>query len=348
MTPGAGAPGRRGWARRATDWLATLAGLALLGWLLHDTGLRAVQGCLVRMGWAAILAPVPYTLASLFDALGWRVVVRSVSAGVPFVRLCFIRLAGEAVNSAAPTGVGGEPLKAVLLRTHGVSGSQAAAAVVIDRTSVTVTQSLLVVAGITALLVRLDRGGEALVAFVSLCALAAAFGFVLIHLQRSAPAQLGMRLLSRIVPRAGRAGTLRQGAAALDTRLSAFYRGERGPFVVAGCWHLLSWLASSAEVWLLFWSMGAPISWRDALIIDGLAQPIRATAIIVPGALGTQESGGVALCVWLGIGRDVAVAVWLVRRARELLFDAIGLLYLVVARGWVGRLTTGPVAQDPA
>ena len=70
-------------------------------------------------------------------------------------------------------------------------GVPAAAAVVVDRTNVMVTQSLLAVAGITALLVRLGRGWEGLVAFVSLCSLVAAFGLVVIHLQRNAPTQLG-------------------------------------------------------------------------------------------------------------------------------------------------------------
>ena len=102
-----------------------------------------------------------------------------------------------------------------------------------------------------------------------------------------------------------------------DARLTTFYRSERATFVGAGCWHMLSWLACAAEVWLLLRLMGAAISCGDALIIEGLAQPIRAAAIIVPGALGVQESGGVAVCSWLGIGLDVSVAVWLVRRARE-------------------------------
>ena len=95
-------------------------------------------------------------------------------------------------------------------------------------------------------------------------------------------------------------------------------------------------LATAAEVWVLLRLLKSPVPWRDVLIIEGLAQPIRATAIVVPGALGTQEAGGVAMCVWLGIPKEAAVAVWLVRRVRELLFDAIGFGYMVVA-GMVGR-----------
>jgi hypothetical protein len=52
------------------------------------------------------LACVPYTLASLADALGWRVVLRVFGVHVPFAGLWLVRLAGEAVNPAPARGPG--------------------------------------------------------------------------------------------------------------------------------------------------------------------------------------------------------------------------------------------------
>src|SRR3989442_15477411 len=77
---------------------------------------------------------------------------------------------------------------------------------------------------------------------------------------------------------------------------------------------MLGWLASAAEVWVVLRLLGTSISQTDALIVEGLAQPIRATSILVPGAVGTQEGGGVALCSWLGIPPATGLALWLVRR----------------------------------
>ena len=108
---------------------------------------------------------------------------------------------------------------------------------------------------------------------------------------------------------------------------------------------MLAWLASAAEVWVLLRLLGAPISPTGALIVEGLAQPIRATAILVPGALGTQEGGGVLLCSWLGIPPAAGLALWLVRRGRETLFDVLGLAYLGIRhmRSGAGRRSsTGP------
>src|SRR5438874_1860185 len=51
-------------------------------------------------------------------------------------------------------------------------------------------------------------------------------------------------------------------------------------------------------------------------------------AVVIPGGLGAQEVGGVALCRFLGIPEPVAVTLWLLKRARELAFDGVGLAYL--------------------
>jgi len=67
-----------------------------------------------------------------------------------------------------------------------------------------------------------------------------------------------------------------------------------------------------------------------------LAQPIRATSLLIPGALGTQEVGGAALCTFLGMTEGMAATLWLLRRGREFVFDGVGLLY------W-GRRAAAPV-----
>jgi uncharacterized membrane protein YbhN (UPF0104 family) len=74
--------------------------------------------------------------------------------------------------------------------------------------------------------------------------------------------------------------------------------------------------------------IGAPVSWLDAFVIESLAQPIRAIALVIPGGLGAQEWGGVLLCTRLGIPEADAVTLWLLKRGRETIFDVVGLAYL--------------------
>jgi len=79
--------------------------------------------------------------------------------------------------------------------------------------------------------------------------------------------------------------------------------------------------------------IGGAVSWLDAFIIETLAQPIRAAAMIVPAGIGVQELGGVWLCTFLGMSEGDAVTLWLLKRARELCFDSVGVAYLVQRGG---------------
>ena len=68
---------------------------------------------------AAIL--LPSLLMYVLEAYGWRVTLGRWAEAIPFWRVLAIRTAGEVVNMTTPTAyVGGEPLKAYLLKRHGV------------------------------------------------------------------------------------------------------------------------------------------------------------------------------------------------------------------------------------
>jgi uncharacterized membrane protein YbhN (UPF0104 family) len=71
-----------------------------------------------------------------------------------------------------------------------------------------------------------------------------------------------------------------------------------------------------------------PLSWGDALLLESLGQAIRGAAFAIPGALGVQEGGYLLLAPLVGLPPDVALAVSLAKRARELLLGVPGLLYL--------------------
>jgi putative membrane protein len=308
-----------------------LAGLFLFVWLIREENVADLGRRLVELGPWLPLALAPYTITSLADALGWRAVLRAFGLSFPFARLWLMRLAGEAVNSIAPTGAGGEPLKAMLLRDDGTSGSVAAAAVVVSRTALTVTQAILVALGIGALLLRFGYTRTAPLAIGGLLFLAGVFALVLVRAQQLGAAAVFARWIAWFLPER-LAHRLHVTANTLDSRLATVYEHARLPLLIATGWHMLAWLSSAAEVWVVLRLLQASVPWRDALIIEGLAQPIRATGLLVPGALGTQEGGGVAVCRWLGVPPAAALALWLVRRARETLFDVVGLVYLAARR----------------
>jgi len=329
--PGAPDPGSGGATRRRLMPLFAVAvGLAILGWLLHHAGLESVWERVQALGWASPLILVPYALVTLADALGWRYTLSATArARIPFPSLTLSRMAGEAVNSLTPAAaVGGEPVKAYLLRPWHVRGAEALASVVISKTALVASQSLFTALGIAALLLRLGRLRLALGWLIVLIVVCLVFTLGLVWVQRRSPATALWRALHRLVPRAAFVARLEMGAAAFDVRLREFYRWEPHAFLLAASCHFVGWLIGVAEVVVIVVLTGGAVTWLDAFIIETLSQPIRASALVIPASIGTQELGGVWLCTFLGMSEAEALTLWLLKRAREMFFDGIGLLYL--------------------
>jgi len=319
--------------RRLQRILAIALGSGLLVWLLVQTGPAAVWAHLRGLGWWAPAILVPYAVVGWADARGWRcTLARTDRAKIPLVSLYAIRLAGEAVNSVTPAAaVGGEPVKAWLLRGHGIPGPEALASVIIAKTALVASQSVFTALGVAAVLGWAGYPALAAIWLVILVTAASVFTAVLVWVQGRSPARAVWRGLGRLFPRAAFVARLEHSARDIDHRLAEFYRIERGAFLRAAAWHMLGWLLGVVEVALIASLIGHPIPWLEALVIEALAQPIRATAIVVPGGLGTQEVGGVWLCTFLGMPAAAATTLWLLKRAREAVFDGIGLLYLARA-----------------
>jgi uncharacterized protein (TIRG00374 family) len=289
-----------------------------------------VGDCFRLLGWTAPLILVPETIVLLADAWGWRTVMpAAMRERIPFVSLYLVRMAGEAVNGFTPTAtVGGEPVKAHLLRAFGISGSEAMATVVVARTALVASQAAFVTAGTIALLAHLGHQRLAAVLLVVQGLAAAAFVVAMIRVQQRGLATAVWRLGQRVAPRSSLVARLESGAAVLDQRLDDFHRLEQPAFRLAMAWHFAGWLLGTFEIQVIMWLIGAPTSFLQAFLIESLAQPIRAAALVIPGALGAQEWGGLWLCTLLGMTEPHAVTLWLLKRARETVFDAVGVAYL--------------------
>jgi len=182
---------------RSLRRLLAVLGLAFVAWLLWDLGPTAVWSVIRALGWRVIaLLFVPYVMAVALDTVGWDVLLPGARVGWP--ALTGARLAGEAVNLATPTAsVGGEPLKAFLVRDR-VPLATALASVIVDKTTVVVGQTLLVAAGfaLAALALETPRALRLAMAVLLGAQLVGTGGFALVQL-RGGVAGAG-RILQRL------------------------------------------------------------------------------------------------------------------------------------------------------
>ena len=292
-----------------------VCGCAAAGLILW-AGAGPVFGAFAAAGWGVLAVVILRGIAVSAAGLGWFFLF---PPGLrPTAWTCvFIRFLREGANALLPmTQIGGEVIGARALTLRGAPASLSAASVIVDVLVQAVTQFLFAAVGLATLASM--RGGGAVrgtVAIVIVVAIPALGGFYLI--QRPVGQRFVKGLLTRIV---GEREWLSFGAIdALYARLASIYANRRGVITTTFI-HSSVWLFGALEVWAMLAFMGHPSGYPEALVIESLMQAIRGAAFAIPGALGAQEGGLIALCAIFGVPPEAAIAMSLIKRVPDLVF----------------------------
>jgi putative membrane protein len=315
---------------------AALGGLGLLGLLVWHIGIGEVVAHLRPIGWSAPLLLVPYIAIALCDAKGWACAIPATvhAQKVPLWRLSLARVAGEAVNNLTPTAtLGGEPIKVYLLRAHGLTVDTGLASVVVAKTTLVVSQVVFILLGLPFFLYRLGWIRQGWWVLGPVLLLAYGFVMLLIRWQRRGLIGTAVRALRRLLPHWQRLAQWEERAQRIDAHLLGFYEGNTRGFIASTIYHFLGWLLGAVEVLFFFHLMGVPVAPVDALIIESMVQPLTAAALVIPGALGVQEAGGVFLCRLLGLDDGAGLTLMTLKRAREAVYNLVGLTVLARVSG---------------
>jgi uncharacterized protein (TIRG00374 family) len=284
---------------------------------------------------AVMVILLPSLLMYLLEAQGWRLTLGRHADSVPFWRLFLIRTAGELVNMTTPTAyVGGEPLKAYLLKREGVPIVEGLASVVTAKTTMTIAQVIFILLSIalTFWYAGLTAGSRQLSLVAALVSVGLLlFGtvvFVAIQRQGLFASLLALLRWARIRVHylESREARLRE----LDRTILQFYSQDRRRFVLSILLFFLGWLAEALEVFVIMACLGARTDALQAVAIAGLSVFIKGGTFFIPGSIGAQEGGNLMLLLAFGYTEVTGMTFALLRRFRELVWIGIGLLILAI------------------
>ena len=115
----------------------------------------------------------------------------------------------------------------------------------------------------------------------------------------------------------------------LDRTIADFYGRRQAAFLLSTVLFLLGWLAEALEVFVMVLCLGEPITVLSAVAIGALSVFIKGGTFFIPGSLGAQDAGNLLLLTAFGYGEVTGITFALLRRFREFVWIAIGLLCLV-------------------
>jgi glycosyltransferase 2 family protein len=284
-----------------------------------------------------VLAALPVYLALwlatvALHALRWRMVLHRLGADLPLGRLARLWLAARAVGSVVPSGtLGGEPIRAQLLTTSGMSAASAAGAVALDR-SLELAGNMIVGPICIFGAIALGAGSDTAMAATALFALAGLglLAFVYVRAAQGRPALVPLsgrplwfvprRLHARVRAHAERADVALQELLAAHPRLVP--AGVGLSLVIEGL-HLVELTALFAV-----FALAVPL---PMLLLSSMGIGI-AHALPVTAALGTLEATQIGLFTVGGAPIATGIAVAVAIRLAETLAILVGLACLATAR----------------
>lgn len=307
-----------------------LMGLAGFAFLLYKLDASAVYADIRMLGmWKFLIILIPYTIVFVLDTLGWRYALKDLTPDLKFLGLFAARMAGESINCLTPSAyLGGEPLKAYLLKTYNVSTIDGMASVVISRTIMTLAQVVFVLIGVALAFSRLKDTNSLLAITVLTLLLGIPLTGMIIVSRKKGLFTATLNLLRRfgihIRFLEKRADKLKE----LDDTIAEFYSTNRRGFYLCFLFYFLGWLAGMLEVYLILNFLGVPIDLTNAFIIEALFTVARSASSFIPGSLGGQEGGVLLVFLALSLTAQVSMSFCIIRRIREALWVGAGLVVL--------------------
>ncbi|MGB8274086.1 MAG: flippase-like domain-containing protein [Alphaproteobacteria bacterium] len=295
-------------------YVATVAGLVLAVALVAYFDLPAIARAVASAGWGLVAITLFHLVPLTFSAAAWAAVARAEwRGGLPI--FLWARWIREAVNNLLPVAqVGGDVVGARVLVLHGATGRLAGASVIADMTVELVTQFAFTLMGVGVLVLL---GGDSRTVNAVLAALAVgAPVLVAFYLSQ----RLGIvKLLDRLIEKLAMEWNWASLASLsnMHDTMWALYRRRRA-MVQGFIHHMLSWVTGAGEIWLALHFMGVDRSLAAALVLESLGQAVKSAAFIVPGAIGVQEGGYILLGALFGLSPEMALALSIVKRVREL------------------------------
>jgi hypothetical protein len=107
--------------------------------------------------------------------------------------------------------------------------------------------------------------------------------------------------------------------ARLDAKIQETFASRTRIFGALG-WQFAGFVVGCSETWFALRWLGHPVSVADAIVLESLTQAAKSLLFMVPAALGVQEAGLIGAGFLLGLSSDVALALSLAKRMREVLF----------------------------
>lgn len=323
--------------RRLLDALTIGSGIILFVIMVTRAGTTEVIARTGSLGFGFIGILAISGLRVFTRAAAWRLALPPTTQRVGLGELLTARLIGDAAGHLTPAGpLVAEPSRIAALGKRVPIGTSLHA-LAIETITYSLSSFLVVLAGIVVMLGSFALSRQlreaGLVAGLAIVFILALTGLVLVR-RWALLSGLGewARRVLHVVGFSKRWKRYVRHLRSFETDVFEFYRNRQQDFVkMAGlevAFHVLGVL----ETWLTLSLVGFEPTMLIAFVLEATNRAVNFAFSFVPARVGVDEAGSGLLAEVLGIGATAGVTVALVRKARVLVWTAVGMILLAIKR----------------
>ena len=306
-------------------------GLLFLGYLIGYLGPDEILHNFAIMKWA-----FPFILAlactwHITNSIAWSFAFPP-GAFRPRLRTLFMtKLAGDAVSQLTPlANIGGEPLKAYLLRNESPT-SRGLASVVINKTAQVITGLFFTAIGFSLIFLYWDLPQAVPLHIQFGLGVLLLVGALLIGVLYRKQKHMFSSLLNVLQKFGVHTDALERKmtkAVRIDDGISQFYSKHKLRFFLVMFFHSLGWLLGACETYVVLRVLGADIDFSVAFLITSLTLIINSLFFFMPSNIGVLEGGQVFLLAALGLNPALGLSLGIIKRMRKIFWISVGWLFL--------------------
>ena len=286
----------------------------------------------VSVGWPILFLPTLFLVWNAFATRGWLRLIQATSQGSKpsFWNLYVIRVQSQSLNLIVPLfGLGGEALRSAKISgEHGLKNS--IICVASDKFVDILAEAALALTGAVAAVKFLPHPTLTLFLSVgSMAAIVAGFAYwqsLWTGVVKLWPIRHGKDVIM---------------ALSQNRELS---RASRKAFLN----HLIEHCLMAGEILLVSRLIGINMGIREILIVNGVSSVFNLLFVFIPGRIGAYECSLAFAFHLLSIPPTAGISVALIRRARQVLVCAAGILLMVAQRDKPRRMRSGPIPSELA
>ncbi len=327
-------------------WAFLALGAAACWNTLRHAELGRAADLVTAIGARVVVVLVPWLVAMGCQAVGYARILAVLHRKTSFPRLVSVLVSAEAVLMSFPAGQAlAESLNPYLLKRRcGVPVPEGLAAVAAKKSLIVLANGLYMGIAVVAGAAWLRSASRALIGAVGLeWIVAAAAAAMLVAALVTARVLFSGSVASRSYGLLGRIPSARlrgwlaeqqRGFTETDQHFAALAGAGAGAVVAATAAFLGCWLVEGAEALVILRLLRVDISYAEVLAFEVVVSLLRNLAFMVPAGLGVQDAGYVAFFGAFGVpdAPTLGVAFVLIKRAKELVWIAVGFLLFVLLR----------------